>query len=107
MLFPIFCFFVSVSLYYLRLPRLDLFSQKIIEKGIKLGSISYGLYIIHFPILIFLGKVHLLSGNAFFYYLRLLLYVTIALAAGYYLEKRIQVRIGEALKRRLLPGKAN
>ncbi|MBO2007429.1 acyltransferase family protein [Hymenobacter negativus] len=57
---------------------------------IKLGAISYGVYVIHFPISIMLSRIPVFSGTAVTYCIRLLLDVVLVIAAGYLLELKIQ-----------------
>jgi peptidoglycan/LPS O-acetylase OafA/YrhL len=57
---------------------------------IKLGAISYGVYVIHFPISLLLSRITVFSGTATTYCIRLLLDLVLVIAAGYLLELKIQ-----------------
>lgn len=57
---------------------------------IKLGTISYGIYVIHLPISLILSHIPVFSGTALTYCVRLLLDLVLVVAAGYVLELKIQ-----------------
>ena len=57
---------------------------------IKLGALSYGLYIIHYPILKLFGQAMLFSGHWYTYLARYVLFIGISLLAAYWLEKKLQ-----------------
>ena len=66
--------------------------------GLWLGSISYGVYIVHFPILLLFGRVSTFSGNLFFYSFRIILYISVTLFSAWVLEKKIQPIFKSILK---------
>jgi len=86
---PVIFYIVSLLLYIL--PKtLEIICHKIINLLSKVGSISYGLYLIHFPILALFIKTELLSGTRFTFTLRLVLFILLSLLASYILEKKFQ-----------------
>lgn len=54
---------------------------------INLGSISYGIYLIHFIIIILIGRVALFYGNEFTFWTRIITVIVVTLLSGYFLEK--------------------
>ena len=57
---------------------------------IKLGAMSYGIYVIHFPVTILLSRFPYFSGSALTFCIRLVVYLLIVIGAGYLLELKIQ-----------------
>lgn len=57
---------------------------------VKLGAISYGIYVVHFPISLAFARVTAFSGTAASFYVRLVLDVLVVVAAGYLLEIKVQ-----------------
>ncbi len=106
-LFAIFCYLVSLALYFGSENLLNNTSRKIIDFGFWLGSLSYGLYVIHFPVMVIFGKVAFFSGSSVTFIIRLLMFITACLAAAYVLEKRIQPKVGGKLRQWMLPAPVN
>lgn len=96
---PTLLYATAMLLYYSPKSWFAGISRKIISAGIKLGAISYGLYIIHFPILVLFGKLGYFSGSLLTYSIRLIAYLGVSLYAGYLLELKIQPRIAAALRK--------
>jgi peptidoglycan/LPS O-acetylase OafA/YrhL len=93
-------FYLGIGLYVL--AGLALFI-KIPEGGLRkigawLGSISYGIYIIHYPILILFGQSIFITDNLGFYIIKVFLYITVVLIVAYQLEK-----VYQPIFKRLLP----
>jgi peptidoglycan/LPS O-acetylase OafA/YrhL len=57
---------------------------------LKIGSISYGIYVIHFPISNALSRITIFSGSALTFWVRLLIDIILVLIASYLLEMKIQ-----------------
>jgi peptidoglycan/LPS O-acetylase OafA/YrhL len=57
---------------------------------IKLGAWSYGLYIIHVPILWCFKQIAYFSGSAFTYWVRFSIFIALVLVAAYFLEEKVQ-----------------
>lgn len=65
-------------------------SRFVIQKLAITGSISYGLYLVHFPILCLFNRIHVFQGSAFTFAVRLICFVLISIIAAYILEKKYQ-----------------
>lgn len=57
---------------------------------LKLGAISYGIYVIHFPLGVMLSHIPYFSGSALSFSARLVIHLLLVLGAGYLLELKIQ-----------------
>jgi peptidoglycan/LPS O-acetylase OafA/YrhL len=82
-----------LSILVLLLSRAEIterLSDKFIFASIKLGALSYGLYVIHFPILLAFRNVDFFSGTWFTFVVRCLLFIAISIFCSYLLEKRLQ-----------------
>lgn len=62
----------------------------LIERIIMMGSISYGLYIIHYPVLYVFGHNNIVSGSLSTFLLRLIAFLVIVFAGAYVLERKFQ-----------------
>lgn len=93
------CFILSLILYYNSFEAINLISKQIIKIGVKLGSISYGIYVIHFPILIIFSKIPILTGTLLTYITRAVCFLSITVFAGFFLEIIIQSRIKTAFQK--------
>ncbi len=68
---------------------------KIPENGIRkigtwLGGVSYGIYIIHYPILMLFGQSIFITENFWLYLVKVFLYLTVVITSAYILEKLYQ-----------------
>ncbi|WP_342644606.1 acyltransferase [Mucilaginibacter sp. CSA2-8R] len=104
---PMLCYLISLVLYFIPNTLFNNLSRKIINLCFWLGSVSYGLYVIHFPVMIVFGKVTAFSGSTVTFITRfLLLFLPACLAAAYVLEKKMQPLVGRKLRNVLLPSVA-
>ena len=69
---------------------------------VALGSISYGVYLIHVPLIMLMGRVSPFSGTATSWVVRALLVIGLSLVAGYLLEKVYQPFAVRQLKKTAL-----
>jgi peptidoglycan/LPS O-acetylase OafA/YrhL len=102
-LFAILCYIVSMALYYLPSALMERGSKDLLVKLYKFGAISYGIYIIHFPIVMLFREVPYFSGSSVTYAIRFMIYPVLAIMAGYWLDRRFQPVIGGYLKKWMLP----
>lgn len=100
---PVMCYALSVLLYFGPQALFAQSSTWLIKQGIELGAVSYGLYVIHFPLMVVFSKIDFFQGSALTFALRLALFIAACLAAAYVLEKRMQPFVGGWLRKQLLP----
>ncbi|QJX48294.1 acyltransferase [Hymenobacter taeanensis] len=86
------CLFYLVSLVFYFLPDrvLPAFSRTTVQCLAFLGAFSYGLYVIHFPILVAFHNIPFFAGTPASFIVRATLYIPLAFAVGYWLDKRFQ-----------------
>ncbi|UYZ61365.1 acyltransferase family protein [Hymenobacter weizhouensis] len=87
---PAIFYLLSTFLFFIRTEAIERVSKWIIVRLIPLGGISYGLYVIHFPILSAFHRIHLFSGNGYTFAARFVFYVLMSLSVAYWLEKQFQ-----------------
>lgn len=80
---------LALAAYALR-HRLAGWGEAVLEKLTPLGHISYGVYIIHYPLFFIFHKVGVFSGTATTFLVRLMLYLALVLVVGWVLERRLQ-----------------
>jgi len=68
------------------------------KTGTWLGGISYGIYIIHYPVLYLFGQSIFITDNLWFYIIKVFLYITVVIILAYQLEK-----VYQPIFKRLLP----
>ncbi len=85
-------FYMGILFYLLAgLTLLIKIPENWIKKtGTWLGGISYGIYIIHYPLLIIFGKSIFITENLWIYLVKVFLYLTVVVISGYLLEKVYQ-----------------
>ena len=91
LLLPISIFTIGSLLLFISLLRPT--STKLILPSpalLKLGAISYGIYVIHFPISIMLSHIPYFTGSALSFSVRLIIHLLLVLGAGFLLELKIQ-----------------
>ncbi|RZK38665.1 MAG: acyltransferase, partial [Hymenobacter sp.] len=67
--------YICSMIVYLSQTYWSKFSEYLLNKAVPLGSISYGVYIIHFPILLLFQRVGVVSGSLLTFVLRLFLFM--------------------------------
>lgn len=83
------CYLISLLIYLLNIYFYTI-GNKIIYKLVYFGGISYGIYVIHFPIIFLFQQISCLSGSVYTFVLRCVFYLITVLVLGWFLEKRIQ-----------------
>jgi peptidoglycan/LPS O-acetylase OafA/YrhL len=96
LLLPLLFYFLSL-LFFAFASQVEKVSQWVIKQLIVTGSLSYGLYIVHFPLLYALGNTTAFSGSATTFMLRLVVFLMMALGGAYWLEKVFQPWIRKKL----------
>jgi len=80
-------YFISGLLYYVRFPSFSTYLVKIL---MWFGSISYGIYLVHFPLLFVFQKVQV--SSAYLYWIKVFLYLSTVIALSWLLEKKLQAK---------------
>lgn len=93
---PIIFYVLAVVLFLLQKQTAKLCEQ-CIKKLIPTGSISYGVYIIHFPLLYLFARIAPLTGSPLTFLLRLVVFLLLAVGGAYLLEKQFQPWIKDKL----------
>jgi len=86
---PAIFYAIGLIIYLLR-HFLEHFSSKIITQLVPTGGISYGLYLVHFPILYCFTQIQSFSGTPFTFAGRFFVYMTFSFGCAYLLEKKYQ-----------------
>lgn len=89
-LLPTMSYVLALVLFLRPLGWMETIGKKIMEGLIKIGSISYGLYIIHFPVLFVFQKVIFFSGSGHTYWARFAIFILVSVTVAYLLEKKFQ-----------------
>ncbi|RYY20757.1 MAG: acyltransferase [Cytophagaceae bacterium] len=84
------CFYISAVLIYFFRKQLEQLSSRLIHRLSSTGAYSYGLYIIHFPIIAIFVRIGWFSGTPFTFFVRFVCYVFLCFSAAYVLEKKFQ-----------------
>lgn len=88
---PICSYLLSLLLLVISRSRItEMLSGKLLNWSIKLGALSYGLYVIHFPILLLFRSIDVFSGTWFTFTVRCALFIVLSIFSAYLLEKRLQ-----------------
>ena len=81
----------AVVLYVIPVSFFDQLCLPIIKTGTWLGAISYGIYVVHFPILVSIGRLDIfLVHKVPAYMLKFLLYLLLVVFCSFVLEKKYQ-----------------
>jgi peptidoglycan/LPS O-acetylase OafA/YrhL len=89
LLLPLLFYFLSLG-FFVFASQVERISQWLVKRLVSTGSISYGLYIVHFPILYALGNTSTFSGSSLTFFLRLAAFLLLAVGSAYWLEKTFQ-----------------
>ena len=84
------CFYGLSLLIYFTQKQFDELCKRFIQRLSSTGAWSYGLYMIHFPIITIFYYIGWFSGTGLTFSVRLVCYAALAGAAGYFLDKKFQ-----------------
>lgn len=88
------CFFLSALLcLFVRSSWLEKIGQLVIRVGIWLGSLSYAIYLIHYPLLVAFNKIDYFFGTWQTFSVRFALLMGLTILLSFSLEKVLQPRI--------------
>lgn len=59
-------------------------------RGVYIDSISYGIYLIHFPVIVLLHRITFFANSGITLLLRFALFVPLVIWLGHILEKKFQ-----------------
>ncbi len=91
MVFPVGILTLGTALVIIsRLRSQPSVAQSLPATFIKLGSISYGIYVVHFPVSLLLSHIPVFSGSVLTFCVRLAVDVALVLGIAYFLEKKLQ-----------------
>jgi peptidoglycan/LPS O-acetylase OafA/YrhL len=86
-------FFGSLFCLFVRSTCLEKIGKHVIQAGIWLGSLSYGIYLVHYPLLIAFNRINFLSGTWQTFTLRFALLIALTIGLSIVLEKVMQPRL--------------
>jgi peptidoglycan/LPS O-acetylase OafA/YrhL len=90
---PTLFFVLAVLCLFVHSRWLEEIGKRVIRFGVWLGSLSYALYLAHFPLLLLFSRIKLFSGMWQTFALRFSLLFVLTISIGYLLEIIIQPRI--------------
>ena len=97
---PVFYLCLSLIIRLVNWPRFDAIGKLMIRTGAWLGSISYGIYIIHAPLLFLVGRITFFDNQLLAYIIKFTLLFTLIIILAYLLEKVFQPWIKKLLIRK-------
>jgi peptidoglycan/LPS O-acetylase OafA/YrhL len=83
-------YLLAVLFYFAPAAFFERIGAYVMSKLIWLGSISYGLYIIHYPLLCLFKRISVFSGSPSTFVVRFALFITLSIAAAWLLETKVQ-----------------
>lgn len=90
-LLPTACYVVSTILFFWPSNGLvENTCQKLVKRMVPFGAISYGIYVIHFPIMTVFHRTPFFSGTPFTFAVRAVFILGLTIAAAYWMEKVFQ-----------------
>lgn len=88
---PALCYLGSIVLFHWPTDGIvESACRKVVQRLVPAGAISYGLYIIHFPIMAVFHRISAFSGTPITFAARVVLILALTIGAAYWLEKKFQ-----------------
>lgn len=88
MAWPLTCYAASLLLLFTNFNIIERIATKIINFLVWMGGVSYGMYIIHGPILALFNRINFMSGTHTTFLIRMLGYFVLTFICAYLLEKK-------------------
>ena len=90
LIYAVMYYLIAISLFIFGNLISHRISSSIIQFGTWLGGISYGIYVIHFPVLCTFARFVFLSGSPILFLIKVLLFLCITISMAFFLEKKYQ-----------------
>lgn len=87
---PSIFYVAAVASAYFPSARVEVWAARLMARLVQLGSISYALYIVHFPIIAGLKRIRFFSGTSLTYGVRFAVLIILSLLLASLLEKKFQ-----------------
>jgi peptidoglycan/LPS O-acetylase OafA/YrhL len=87
---PMFFLLLSLICLFIRSSWLENIGKQVVRIGIELGSLSYSIYLIHFPVILLLNRLNIFSGNWQSFVFRVAVMMLLTIVFSYILEKVLQ-----------------
>jgi peptidoglycan/LPS O-acetylase OafA/YrhL len=101
---PAICYLGSTVLFYWPAAgTVEAVCRKAVQRLVPMGAISYGLYIIHFPIMAVFHRIPAFSGTPITFTVRAAVILALTAGAAYWLEKKFQPWVRQHLMPRRHP----
>lgn len=102
LLIPTLSYLLAVATYLFR-HRLESLSERLVKRLVITGSLSYGIYIVHYPLFKLFNQTHLFAGTVPLVLVRLGLVSLLVVGFAYLLEKKFQPWIKKRVRLVNLP----
>lgn len=89
-LMPSVFYLISLVLFFSKSDFIDSLSKRLIKCGVWLGSISYAVYVLNFPLLFLFNRITIFSGSPTTYIVRIVVFLSSLILLSYLLEKKFQ-----------------
>lgn len=86
------CYFFALLCFFFP-AQTEAIAGQVMRRLIPTGAYSYGLYLVHFPLLYLASHTAIFSGTATTYLVRLACFILLSLTLAWWLEKKFQPRI--------------
>jgi peptidoglycan/LPS O-acetylase OafA/YrhL len=83
-------FYIMSIIVYIFKNQFESGARLIIKKLSVFGNLSYGLYLVHFPILFIFNRITFFSGSPYTFIIRFICFLSLSIVMAYFLEKKYQ-----------------